>query len=119
MVCEQRDRASEEANRDSDDPELVRHEFLHASGVYRFFDGRGGLLYVGKAANLRRRLFTHAAANAASDDQPSRGADVELRGAGSKVTRALAGLARVEIEESDSELEALLKEGRNGRHRSH
>lgn len=26
-------------------------------GVYRFYDQRGELLYVGKAKNLRRRLF--------------------------------------------------------------
>src|SRR5690625_5688010 len=28
-------------------------------GIYRFYDERGALLYVGKAINLRRRLFTY------------------------------------------------------------
>ena len=33
-----------------------------APGVYRFYDGPGALLYVGKAANLRRRLAQYRTA---------------------------------------------------------
>ncbi|MBI3450552.1 MAG: nucleotide excision repair endonuclease [Acidobacteria bacterium] len=68
-------------------------------GVYRFFDNEGGLLYVGKAANLRRRLRAHAAA-ASAGRTPRKG------------TPALARLARVELEVSGSELQALLEEAR-------
>jgi len=67
-------------------------------GIYRFFDEEGELLYVGKAANLRRRLRAHAASAAAGSTR--------------KVTRALARLARVELAEAGSELEALLEEAR-------
>jgi len=68
-------------------------------GVYRFHDGEGRLLYVGKAVNLRRRLSTYASLL-------TRGA------AAGKATRALQRLDRVTFEVSGSELEALLREAR-------
>jgi GIY-YIG catalytic domain-containing protein len=57
-------------------------------GVYRFYDDKDRLLYVGKAADLRRRLSSHRA-------RPVH-----------------AGVHRVEIEVLGSDLEALLKEAR-------
>src|SRR5262245_52802870 len=67
-----------------------------APGVYRFYDQSGGLLYVGKAADLRRRLESYV-----SRSRPA--------GHGS---RFLSRAARVEHEVTGSELEALLKEAR-------
>jgi hypothetical protein len=63
-------------------------------GVYRFYDAGGSLLYVGKAADLRRRLGGHARAIA--------------RGR----APGLAGVDHVEWEVAGSELEALLEEAR-------
>src|SRR5207253_4731592 len=41
--------------------ERVRRDAPATPGVYTFRDWAGGVLYVGKAANLRRRLTAHFA----------------------------------------------------------
>lgn len=64
-----------------------------APGVYRFLDGTGTVLYVGKAANLRRRLAAHFAERKWKALPP-----------------ALARVVTVECEVLGSELEALLRE---------
>src|SRR5262249_34259172 len=64
-------------------------------GVYRFFDGQGRLLYVGKARDLRERVGSYFAARTRPDPR----------------TEAwLGSVARIEHERSGSELEALLRE---------
>ncbi len=65
-------------------------------GVYRFFDAEGGLLYVGKARNLRRRVSSYFSG----------------RRAGRHGARFLARAQRLEHEPLGSELEALLEEAR-------
>jgi len=67
-------------------------------GIYRFFDKGGELLYVGKAKNLRFRLFSYKRAKSGSVSR--------------KVARLIAKTYRIEIEETESELEALLLENR-------
>lgn len=68
-------------------------------GVYRFYGAAGLLLYVGKAANLRRRLSSHAR-SAADASAPSRALE------------SLDRLHQVEYEVTGSELEALLREAK-------
>lgn len=67
-------------------------------GIYRFYDKDGSLLYVGKAKNLRTRVFTY---KRAKSGQVSR-----------KVSKLIGRIARLEIEETDTEREALLLENR-------
>jgi len=86
-------------------PAFLR-EVPERPGVYRFFDAAGSLTYVGKAANLRRRLATYAAHAARGTGGP---AD---RREGARSTPALASLARIEYETIGSDLEALLREAR-------
>ena len=68
-------------------------------GVYRFFDGEDRLVYVGKAANLRRRLASYAAAARAGEGSGVR-----------RVIRELSAVERVEYEETGTEVGALLRE---------
>jgi len=65
----------------------------HAPGTYRFYDVEGRLLYVGKSANLARRLASYFHA------RPS-----------ARVRRLLDGLWRIEYEAAGSDLEAMLRE---------
>jgi hypothetical protein len=65
----------------------------HAPGVYRFLDATGRVLYVGKAANLRRRLAAHFADRKWKALPP-----------------ALARVVTVECDVLGSEIEALLRE---------
>ncbi len=66
-------------------------------GVYAFRDKRGRLLYVGKAVNLKRRV----------------GSYLERDGGHTGYTRKLKRrAARIEVQETGSELEALLAEAR-------
>ncbi|MEX2362001.1 MAG: nucleotide excision repair endonuclease [Balneolaceae bacterium] len=67
-------------------------------GVYRFYDQRGELLYVGKAKNLRRRLFGYKRARAG---QVSR-----------KVARLIGLIGRLEWEVTETEQKAFLLENR-------
>lgn len=64
-------------------------------GVYRFFDRDGGLLYVGKARDLRRRVGSYFAARERADP---------------RTAAWLGSVVRIEHERSGSELEALLRE---------
>lgn len=65
-------------------------------GVYRMYGGNGSLLYVGKAKNLRRRLFTYRRITPNS---------------GSRKTRRLVRMThRITIEELPDEQQALLRE---------
>ncbi len=73
--------------------ERVRREAPAVPGVYVLRDADGGALYVGKAANLRRRLGAQFA-------------DRRWRA----LPPALARVARVDWEEVGSELEALTRE---------
>ncbi|MGH9866608.1 MAG: nucleotide excision repair endonuclease [Candidatus Polarisedimenticolia bacterium] len=76
-------------------PEDVR-SLPSGPGTYRLLDGRGRLLYVGKARDLRRRVSSYAARRAG----PGHG------------DRFIDQVARVEHREEGSELEALLAEAR-------
>ncbi len=67
-------------------------------GTYRFYDEGGRLLYVGKAANLGRRLAAYA---------QGRG---DSRKPGRRILGQLHRVRRVELEEAGSEIEALLRE---------
>lgn len=64
-------------------------------GIYIMRDASGRALYVGKAANLRARLKSYFRARIQRDE---------------KTERILEGLARVEVQETGSELAALLEE---------
>lgn len=67
-------------------------------GVYRFYDASGELLYVGKAKNLRQRLFSYKRARAG---QVSR-----------KVARLISRISDMVWVETESEQDALLLENR-------
>jgi hypothetical protein len=75
--------------------ERARRDAPTAPGVYVFRDWAGAPLYVGKAANLRRRLGAHFA-------------DRRWR----VLPPALAGVAAIEWQQVGSEIEALLREAR-------
>ena len=74
--------------------ERARREAPATPGVYVFRDWAGAALYVGKAANLRRRLSAHFADRRWQVLPP-----------------ALAGVATIEWQQAGSEIEALLREG--------
>ena len=65
----------------------------HAPGTYRFYDSAGRLTYVGKSANLARRVASYFQA------RPS-----------ARVKRLLDTLWRIEYRPSGSDLEAMLRE---------
>ena len=73
--------------------ECARREAPAAPGVYVFRDWAGAALYVGKAANLRRRLSAHFTDRRWLVLPP-----------------ALAGVAAIEWQQVGSEIEALLRE---------
>lgn len=66
----------------------------HRPGVYRMFDDRGGLLYVGKAKDLRRRLGSYFRKNL--DNQ--------------RLKSLVSQIQRIELTQTYSEMEALLLE---------
>jgi excinuclease ABC subunit C len=65
-------------------------------GVYRFYDAAGGLLYVGKATNLRRRLAQYRTAGRRKRERKRRA--------------LVRGAARIAWEVSESPLAAVLTE---------
>lgn len=71
-------------------------ELPSTPGIYRFYDRSGELLYVGKAKNLRTRLFSYKRARAGSVSR--------------KVSKLIGRIAAFEIEETESEQSALLLE---------
>jgi excinuclease ABC subunit C len=66
----------------------------NAPGVYRMFDAAGDVLYVGKAANLKKRV----------------GAYTKLLGHTSRIARMIATTSSMEFVQTASEVEALLLE---------
>lgn len=80
-------------------PERVR-AIPSAPGIYRFRDHRGEVLYVGKAANLKRRLGSYFVGSPKG-----------------KVARMLADMVDFDYTVTGSELEALLEEAREIRTR--
>jgi len=70
-------------------------ELPEAPGIYRFFDRAGRLLYIGKSANLRRRVFSYF--------RP-----LDVRSA--RRAELLGQLYRFEAETMGNELEALIRE---------
>jgi hypothetical protein len=67
-------------------------------GIYRFYGQNNELLYVGKAKNLRTRVFSY---KRAKSGQVSR-----------KVSRLIGRIVRLEYEETETERDALLLENR-------
>ncbi len=67
------------------------------SGTYRFFDQAGGILYVGKSADLSRRVRSYFAPVPVD---------------GSRRARMMQEVRRFEVHPTPSELEALIVEGR-------
>lgn len=66
-----------------------------APGTYRFYDARGAILYVGKSANLRRRVASYF---------------LEGGERSARVQRLVEALRRIDVEPSGSDLEAVLRE---------
>ena len=65
-----------------------------APGVYRMLDGKGNVLYVGKAKNIKKRVTSYA--------RPT--------GHDSRIARMIAGTATMEFVSTKTETEALLLE---------
>lgn len=72
------------------------NEIPQKPGIYRFYDERYTLLYVGKAKNLRRRLFTYKRA------RPGR--------TSRKESKLISRIQRFEYDLTESEEEAVLQE---------
>jgi len=73
-------------------------EISQSPGVYRFYDGSGELLYVGKAKNLRRRLLSYKRAKAGKVSR--------------KVAEMIARIDSLVWVETETERDALLLENR-------
>lgn len=71
-------------------------EIPQSPGVYRFYDEKNTLLYVGKAKNLRRRLFTYKRATAGRTS--------------TKESRLISRINRFEYDILESDQEAILRE---------
>lgn len=67
------------------------------AGTYRFLDGEGNLLYVGRSRNLRRRLSSYFREGGRRDR---------------RVERLLRALHRIEVDPLRSDLESVLEEAR-------
>lgn len=76
----------------------VFDDFPNLPGIYRFYDKNGELLYVGKAKNLRTRLFSYKRA------KPGR--------VSGKVSKLIGRICSIEYETSQTEQDALLLENR-------
>lgn len=78
-------------------PRAARLALPEGPGVYRLLNRRGGLLYVGKASSLRRRVNSYYQKRAAGSE---------------RVAELLCQVAAVEVTETASALEAALLEVR-------
>ena len=76
----------------------VFYELPKSPGIYRFYDDRGKLLYIGKAKNLRKRLFSYKR--------------IRPGNASRKVSSLLSKIATIEFDETATEQEAFLCENR-------
>lgn len=76
----------------------VFSEIPQSPGIYRFYDEDDTLLYVGKAKNLRRRLFTYKRARAGRTS--------------GKESRLISRINRFEFDILESEQDAILQENR-------
>lgn len=74
----------------------VFSEIPQSPGVYRFYDEKNTLLYVGKAKNLRRRLFTYKRARAGNTS--------------TKESKLISRIDRFEFDILESEQHAFLQE---------
>lgn len=72
------------------------NEIPQSPGIYRFYDEKNTLLYVGKAKNLRRRLFTYKRARAGRTT--------------TKESKLISRIDRFEYDTLESEEEAILRE---------
>ena len=77
--------------------EKFAKELPDSPGVYFFLDGKGGILYIGKATSLRDRVKSYFAQDM-------------LLARGPKIVRMLELAENIEWQETDSALEALLLE---------
>jgi hypothetical protein len=76
----------------------VFDEIPQKPGIYRFYNGDDKLLYVGKAKNLRRRLFTYKRAKPGKTSR--------------KESALLSKISRFEFDVHESEQDAILQENR-------
>lgn len=74
----------------------VFEEIPQKPGIYKFYNEENHLLYVGKAKNLRRRLFTYKRAKPGKTSR--------------KESRLISRIQRFEFEVLESEEEAILRE---------
>ena len=70
------------------------HSIPHNSGVYQFIDQDDNVLYVGKAKNLRKRIANYTNPNALC----------------TRIIRMVSLAIKIEIIQTETELEALLLE---------
>lgn len=69
------------------------HDFPSTPGVYKMYDAKGKIVYVGKAVNLRRRVSSYF-----------------TRPQDRRISQLVREVARIEVEETGSALEALIVE---------
>ena len=82
------------ANEARFDPKLFLQSLTQGCGVYRMLDPKGGILYVGKAKNLRRRVASYFGSRS---HQP-------------RIQKLMSRTRRVEVTVTATEQEALLLE---------
>ena len=78
------------------EPQPFLKTLVALPGVYRMLDGRGAVLYVGKARNLRRRVSSYFQENQSS----------------AKTRNLVAQIQAVEVTVTHTEAEALILESR-------